>query len=75
MMGIEDILQNDEREINLIYINDNDVWRVGFEGTTRIEAYGEPGEYGDKPWFKVWVGDEIVTRVNASAVGYVDYKK
>lgn len=54
-------LMQDDREVVAVsrdWYSD----RVGQEGVTKIEVYGESGEYCDIPWFKVYVGDTIVRR-------------
>ena len=44
-------------------------WEVGKGKVTRIRPYIESG-----PRFAVYMGDEIVARVNDSAIKYVYYK-
>jgi hypothetical protein len=50
----------------------NFAW-VGQEGVTDIVAYEEPGECAAVPWFRIYAGEEIVSRVAARhvAVHYV----
>lgn len=59
---------NDQRKIQYIEYEGNLSSEVGINGVTKITAYGEPGEYCYKPWFAVYVGDQIARRVNASYV-------
>ena len=45
------------------------------QGITRIVAYGEPGEMCYLPWFAVYVGDEMIERINATDVCLVQYRE
>lgn len=55
---------NDPREI--LTVNDEEggmtVASIGLKGVTKIECYGETGEYGWIPFIKVWKGEEIAFR-------------
>ena len=57
----------DERPIKGIYYNDavGTCYEVGVFGCTKIEIYGEPGDYCYKPWIAVYKGDELTTRIPA----------
>lgn len=48
--------------------------KVGIDGVTRIEAYGEPGEMSHVLWFAVYYGDDQPKkRVNGKYVATVIY--
>lgn len=57
----------DQRPIKGIYFNDAEggCYEVGIMGCTRIEVYGEPGEYCNKPWIAIYKSDELTTRIPA----------
>ena len=63
----------DGRTITAIFWPDDTMHRVGEFGVTEIKAYGEPGHYALVPWFAVYKGDALVSRVPADqvAVWYV----
>jgi hypothetical protein len=42
-------------------------WRVGVDGVTKIEAYGEPGHMAKIPWFAIWINDELSLRMDGTA--------
>ncbi len=69
-----DIL-DDERPIKILVGEQCDLAEVGTDGVTRIEPYRERGERGYIPWFKVWVADVLVERINASFVSRVVYDR
>lgn len=46
---------------------------VGSNGVTKIQAYDEPGQSAYVAWFAIFVGDEIVRRVNGHYVVEVVY--
>jgi hypothetical protein len=46
---------------------------LGANGVTKIEAYDEVGQMAYVPWFAIYVGNEIVRRVNAVYVVEVVY--
>lgn len=48
---------------------------VGSNGVTKIAVYDEYGEMSYVPWFAIYVGEEIVWRVNAKYVVEVCYAK
>lgn len=60
----------DKRPIVEIATFDTDivVWAVGVGWVTAIVAYGEPGQGAYVPWFAVYQGDHIKTRIDASRV-------
>ncbi len=64
---------DDKRVIDGVYWNDSDgtSYRVGVLGTTKIEAYGEPGLHCNLPWIAVWKDENLVTRVPATQVQIV----
>ncbi len=50
-------------------VNDDEagmtVASVGSRGVTKIECYGEPGEYSYVPFIKVWKGEHLAFRRRA----------
>lgn len=75
MSNAKDML-SDEREVVAIgaSILDNPDWQVGKYNVTKIEMYAQSALYCDVPWFAVYVGDEIVARVNGLELAIVRYK-
>ncbi len=74
------LITTDERTItNLVidYVQRVSDWNptVGSNGVTKIEAYDETGEMSYVPWFAIYVGEEIVWRVNGKYVVEVGYAK
>lgn len=72
------IVDDNRRIVGLTFDNCGDYWAVGFtkigsKVISKIEPYTENGMHCDLPWFKVFAGDEIIKRVNASLVLSVDY--
>ena len=67
-----DSMLEDTRDIKQISLGDN-WWAVGRDAVTKIVVYGENGMHCDLPWFAVYQGDEIVSRVNAAYVTDVWY--
>lgn len=65
-------IPDDPRPIAEIH-TEGHFWAVGFGATTKIEPYREGGQMGYVPWFKVYNGERIMTRVNAAHVVWVDY--
>ncbi len=64
------ILQ-DTRTISTIAFGpkeDDFAYSVGVSGITSIVAYAEPGEMAHVPWFKVYMGADIIARVPARMV-------
>lgn len=51
------------------------ILRGQWKTVTRIEPYNEAGQGAEVPWFRVWDGDKLVCRVNASSIAVVWYKK
>ena len=61
---------DDKREIfSLTFENDEYYSVIG--NITKIVAYGEPAQYCNVPWFAIYEGDEIKTRVPAGQVSVV----
>ena len=75
MNKAKDILQ-DEREVIAIgaSLMDNPDWQVGRNNVTKIEVYAQSALYCDVPWFAVYVGEDIVARVNGLELALVRYK-
>lgn len=48
---------------------------VGRYGVTRISAVDETGEMAHVPWFEVWKGDALYSRVNSAYVSEVLYQE
>jgi len=61
----------DERQILEITYQDG-YFKVGV-GITKIMAYGELGQGNYVPWFALFVGDQLVARVNGMYVTLVTY--
>ena len=66
---MEATLLSDTRKIRKIR-TDNEWWEVGNKGIAEIAPYAE---HGKAIWFAVKRQDEVITRVNAAFVVYVDY--
>ena len=47
--------------------------KVGRHGVTKIVCYGEPSQYCEVPWFAVYVGDDVIARVNGAMIEEVQY--
>ena len=63
-------IQSDPRIIDSIWYDDQE-WshfKVGSNGVTRIEAYGEPSLYAEIPFYAVFKGLEISARVPGQQV-------
>lgn len=60
----------DDRTIEGLYFDDEEgsCFVVGHGDVTTIEAYGEPGVYGDIPYFAVFERNKITHRVPAYKV-------
>jgi len=58
---------HDNREIVSVQndFSEVEMWSIGVNGVTKIECYGEPGEYCQVPFIAVWKKDILVTRANA----------
>lgn len=67
------VLGNDPKPIMALY-GEQGEWsaRVGSMGITKISAYLEDG---DAPWFAVYKGEEITSRINSRYVETVSYDK
>jgi hypothetical protein len=65
----------DDREIIALYWPDGRRHIVGDSyGVTKLEVYGEPGDYGCVlPWIALWVGEQLNLRVPAGHVT-IEYK-
>lgn len=61
---------DDPREISAIHEagDDGAFWRVGYAQVTRIVAYKEHGLSDFVPWFAVYQGDHLATRVPGHTV-------
>ncbi len=59
----------DARSIGAIYCADGREIKVGGDGVTRIEAYGERGQ----PWFMILQGEYIWQRCNGVLIERVLY--
>lgn len=71
-------ITSDKRSISSLAIDYNQRvhdWNpaVGLSGVTCIAAYDEAGEMAYVPWFAIYVGDEIIWRVNGKYVVEVYY--
>ena len=68
-------MRDDERPIRSIATQGEDysTWCVGRTGVTHIVAYRENGQGASVPWFAVYEGEWLATRVNAAAVESVWY--
>ncbi len=66
---------DDAREIKLLVWADPDqpCYQVGAAGVTSIRPYTEKGQVQEVPWFVVYMGDQIISRVNAAAIAEVCY--
>ena len=81
------LIPNENRPISSLLIDRNQrahTWHpsiesqrciVGNDGITRIEAYNEFGEGDYRLWFAIYVGEEIIWRVNGKYVVEVGYGK
>ena len=64
---------NDKRPITSILLRSGVCWSTEKDDTTRewsdfaekIEAYGEPGQLAEVPWFAIWRNSVVIARVNA----------
>jgi hypothetical protein len=45
------------------HVHDGRVFRVGFDGVTRIEAFTKSGMHADIPYVRVWNGDEPIAEM------------
>ena len=74
-------LLKDKRKIRAIFFIDGTLgWttepvrdQIPALHADRIEVYGEPGEFCDRPWFAIWRQGKVIERVNAQAVSEVMY--
>ncbi|MFA6167777.1 MAG: hypothetical protein WC700_14245 [Gemmatimonadaceae bacterium] len=58
----------DTRTIQYVLFPGGGNYHVGLSNVTRIEAYGESGEFCPVPWLRVWEGDFLAVRFPASQV-------
>jgi hypothetical protein len=65
-------LLTDKRQIKKI-ATQNEWWQLGTNGVTEILPVPESGQMALVPWFIVKRKSEVVTRVNAAFVMFVDY--
>jgi hypothetical protein len=49
-------------------------YTVGRGGVTKITVYYEYGQMAGVPWFNIWCGDKLISRVNAACVSEVIYQ-
>lgn len=65
-----DSVMDDPRPIASVEFNDDTGARyaVGCAGVTKIDVYGEYGEYGFLPTLRVWQGDHLLSRIPARMV-------
>lgn len=78
---MKDEILNDSRTIISVWSLDAEEMtgaRVGWQGTTRIEAYGEPGQECFVPWFAAYKNDEsgneyLWKRFNGAHMAQVEY--
>ena len=68
-----DDIVDDKREIEAIYYNDegDSFHKVGVSGCTKIEAYGEPGQYCYIPWIAIYYNNDLKRRLPATMVEIV----
>jgi hypothetical protein len=71
------MLTNDTRPICQITINADyqNAHTLGRYGVTKITTVDENGEMAHVPWFEVWKGDALYSRVNAKYVSEVLYQE
>ena len=70
-------IYKDDRPIRKIQYADRSlaVWTVGLYGVTKIEAYQENGEMAPIIWFKIWLRDYLMARVNGKYIETIYYKQ
>lgn len=64
---------DDDRKIESIWYEQGEPYKIGTCGVTKIEAYGEPAEFCDRPWFAIWKGDVITSRMNGAQIEGISY--
>lgn len=67
-------VMDDDREIDSLLIDGKGWQGVGSDGITKIVCYGERGEMSLVPWFAIYKGDGIVSRVNGKMAIEVNYR-
>jgi hypothetical protein len=69
------ILASDSRIIDAIFFggDDEERFKVGETGITKINAYDENGSMDFEPWFAVYKEDFLFARVRAGKVEQVSY--
>lgn len=75
---VNNLITKEDRPISGLVIDSNQRVHdfnpfVGQNGITRIEAYNEFGERDYIIWFAIYVGQEIIWRVNGKYVVEVGY--
>ena len=70
-MSVTSEIIEDKRPIQSIWYENDTHYKVGQSVVTKIESYGEVGEYASQPWLKVFKGEEIYTRIPAKHVAIV----
>lgn len=61
-----------DTNIKAVYVDD-DYFRVGEGGTTKIVVVMENGQMAGVPWFAVFAGDKLRGKFNAALVNSVEY--
>lgn len=71
------MLSKDTRPICQIVINGDYqlATTVGRYGVTRVSVVDENGEMAHEPWFEIWKGDALYSRVNSKYVSEVLYQE
>ena len=70
-MSVTSEIIDDTRPIESVWFEEGDGFKVGTLGITKINSYGEPGEYEMQPWIKVYRGDSIHARFPARRVAII----
>ena len=70
-MSVTSEIIEDKRPIESIWYEPGAHYKVGQNGVTKIESYGEVGEYEWQPWLKVFKGEEIYARIPAKQVAII----
>jgi hypothetical protein len=72
---VVDKLFDDPRPIKRIWIAGptDEAYAVGSNGVTKIDVYAEAGQMGYVPWFAIYNGGQIASRVNGAHILSVQY--
>ena len=74
MDELKTIREDDRPILELVFPGvEGAIYRVGTFGLTRIVAYAENGQGASVPWFALYQGEALQTRVNAAHVESVHY--